>query len=177
MGNSERYSIENLKLVDKSEPRPAEGQVVVGMKAASVNYRDVLTVTGHGGGDPLPLIPFSDGAGIVEAVGPGVTRVAVGDKVCPVFFQSWLTGPVTAERRERPLGGPLPGVLQEHMLLEADGVAKFPSHLSFEEAATLPCAGLTAWRAIAIEAPLKAGDSVLVQGTAAYRSSRCNSRR
>src|SRR6185369_12646366 len=92
-------------------------------------------------------------------------RVRTGDRVCPLFFQSWLSGPVTAKSRARPLGGPLPGVLQETMLVEAEGVSKYPAHLSFEEAATLPCAGLTAWRAIAFEAPVGPGDTVLVQGT------------
>ena len=159
------YGIENLVVVDKPEPVPARGQIVLAMRAASLNYRDLLTVIGYGGGYPLPLIPFSDGAGEVVATGQGVTRVAVGDRVCPLFFQSWLSGPVTAESRNRPLGGPLSGVLQQKMLLDADGVAKFPSHLSFEEAATLPCAGLTAWRAISIEASVRAGSTVLVQGT------------
>jgi NADPH:quinone reductase-like Zn-dependent oxidoreductase len=159
------YGIENLHMADVAEPKPGPGQIVVNMKSASLNYRDLLTVIGYGGGFPLPLIPFSDGAGEVAAIGPGVTRVAVGDKVCPLFFQSWLSGPIKAESRNRPLGGPLPGVLQQHMLLDADGVSKFPAHLSFEEAATLPCAGLTAWRAITIEAPVGPGDTVLVQGT------------
>jgi NADPH:quinone reductase-like Zn-dependent oxidoreductase len=159
------YGIDNLHLAEKPDPKPGPGQIVVRMKAASLNYRDLLTVIGYGGGYPLPLIPFSDGAGEVAAVGPGVARVAVGDKVCPLFFQSWLSGPVTAESRNKPLGGPLSGVLQQNMLLDADGVSKFPTHLSFEEAATLPCAGLTAWRAITIEAPVGPGDTVLVQGT------------
>ena len=159
------YGIENLHMADVAEPKPGPGQIVVNMKSASLNYRDLLTVIGYGGGFPLPLIPFSDGAGEVAAIGPGVTRVAVGEKVCPLFFQSWLSGPIKAESRNRPLGGPLPGVLQQQMLLDADGVSKFPAHLSFEEAATLPCAGLTAWRAITIEAPVGPGDTVLVQGT------------
>lgn len=159
------FGIENLQLVEKSAPVAGPGQIVVSMKAASLNYRDLLTVIGYGGGFPLPLIPFSDGAGEVTAIGHGVTRVAVGDKVCPLFFQSWLSGPVTAESRNRPLGGPLPGVLQQQMVLDADGVSKFPAHLSFEEAATMPCAALTAWRAITVEAPVGPGDSVLVQGT------------
>jgi NADPH:quinone reductase-like Zn-dependent oxidoreductase len=159
------YGIENLRLAEKSEPKPGPGQIVVTMKAASVNYRDLLTVIGYGGGYPLPLIPFSDGAGEVSAVGPGVMRVAVGDRVCPLFFQSWLSGPITAESRNRPLGGPLPGVLQKSLLLDADGVSKISSKLSFEEAATLPCAGLTAWRAVTIEVPVGPGDTVLVQGT------------
>ncbi|HXC54644.1 MAG TPA: NAD(P)-dependent alcohol dehydrogenase [Rhizomicrobium sp.] len=159
------YGIDNLAEADKPEPKPGAGEIVVAMKAASLNYRDLLTVIGYGGGYPLPLIPFSDGAGVVEAVGAGVTRVAAGDRVCPLFFQSWLAGPVTAAARNRPLGGPLSGVLQQKMLLEADGVAKFPAHLSFAEAATLPCAGLTAWRAVTVEAPVGPGDTVLVQGT------------
>jgi NADPH:quinone reductase-like Zn-dependent oxidoreductase len=159
------YGIENLRLAERPEPAPGPGQIVVAMKSASLNYRDLLTVIGYAGGFPLPFIPFSDGAGEVAAVGAGVTRVAVGDKVCPLFFQSWLAGPVAAQSINRPLGGPLDGVLQQKMLLDADGVSKFPAHLGFEEAATLPCAGLTAWRAIAIEAPVGPGDTVLVQGT------------
>lgn len=157
------FGIDNLKLVDKPAPTPGPGQIVVAMKAASLNYRDLLTV--KMGGAPLPLIPFSDGAGVVEAVGSGVTRVKVGDKVCPTFFQSWVDGPVTAEARNLALGGTVPGVLQEKMLIDAEGVTKFPDHLSFEEAATLPCAGLTAWRAIAVEAPIDARSTILVQGT------------
>jgi NADPH:quinone reductase-like Zn-dependent oxidoreductase len=124
------YGIENLHEVEKPEPKPGKGEIVVAMKAASLNYRDLLTVIGYGGGYPLPLIPFSDGAGEVAAVGAGVTRVKPGDKVCPLFFQSWLSGPVTAESRNRPLGGPLSGVLQQKMLLEADGVSKYPAHLT-----------------------------------------------
>src|ERR1051326_2728416 len=159
------YGIENLRQVEAAEPRAGAGEIVVAMKAASLNYRDLLTVLGVAGQFPLPLVPFSDGAGEVIEVGAGVTRVQPGDKVCPMFFQSWLAGPVTAASRNRALGGPLPGGLQQQMLLDAEGVAKFPPHLTFKEAATLPCAGLTAWRAVAIEAPVGPGDTVLVQGT------------
>jgi NADPH:quinone reductase-like Zn-dependent oxidoreductase len=159
------YGIENLREAEKPEPQAGAGEIVVAMKAASLNYRDLLTVLGVAGQFPLPLIPFSDGAGEITQVGEGVTRVRAGDRVCPLFFQSWLSGPVTAESRNRPLGGPLPGVLQQKMKLSAEGVAKFPAHLSYEEAATLPCAGLTAWRAVTIEAPAGPGDTVLVQGT------------
>lgn len=158
------FGIENLRLVEKPRPAPGRGQIVVGMKAASLNYRDLITIKGMGGA-PLPLIPFSDGAGVVEAVGDGVGRVKVGDRVCPLFFQSWMDGPVTAESRNLALGGSAPGVLQEHVLIDAEGVYPFPAHLSFEEAATLPCAALTAWRAIMDEAPIKPGDTILVQGT------------
>src|SRR5204863_2168879 len=112
------YGIENLRAVEKPEPKAGAGEIVVAMKAASLNYRDLLTVKGVAGQFPLPLIPFSDGAGEVVDVGAGVARVQPGDKVCPLFFQSWLVGPVTAESRARPLGGPLPGVLQQKMLLD-----------------------------------------------------------
>ncbi len=95
----------------------------------------------------------------------GVTRVKVGDRVCPTFFQSWESGPVTAEARNLALGGSVPGVLQDKMLLGAEGVIAVPDYMSFEEAATLPCAGLTAWRAIAVEAPIDANSTILVQGT------------
>jgi NADPH:quinone reductase-like Zn-dependent oxidoreductase len=134
------------------------------MKAASLNYRDLITVL-TGVGNKPPLVPFSDGAGVVSAVGPGVSRVKVGDRVCSLFFQSWFSGSVTAQARSKPLGGPLDGVLQQRMKLIADGVSKIPDDLSFEEAATLPCAGLTAWRAITVEAPVGPGDTILVQGT------------
>jgi NADPH:quinone reductase-like Zn-dependent oxidoreductase len=159
------YGIENLRPAERPEPKPGPGQIVVEMKAASLNYRDIMTVRGEAGRFPLPLVPLSDGAGVVVAVGDGVARVKTGDRVCTLFFQSWFSGPVTAEARSKPLGGPLDGVLQEKMLLDAEGVSKFPAHLSFEEAATLPCAGLTAWRSLAIEARVGPGDTVLVQGT------------
>src|SRR3954449_3576492 len=154
-----------MDLVEQPEPRPGAGQIVVRMRAASLNYRDLLTVQGKGGSYKLPFIPFSDGAGEIAAVGEGVTRVAVGDRVCPMFFQSWIDGNASATNRRLALGGTRPGVLQELMLLDAEGVSLIPSNLTFEEAATLPCAGLTAWRALFDEARIRPGDTVLVQGT------------
>jgi NADPH:quinone reductase-like Zn-dependent oxidoreductase len=162
--NQNAFGIDNLKEIERPEPVPGAGEIVVDMKAASLNYRDLLTVI-MGAGNKLPLVPFSDGAGVVSAVGPGVSRVKAGDRVCSLFFQSWFSGPVTAQARSKPLGGPLDGVLQQRMKLIADGVSKIPDDLSFAEAATLPCAGLTAWRAIAVEAPVGPGDTILVQGT------------
>ncbi|MBR1248693.1 NAD(P)-dependent alcohol dehydrogenase [Bradyrhizobium sp. AUGA SZCCT0169] len=159
------WSIDALELVDRPEPEPGPGQVVVRMRAASLNYRDLLTVTGQGGAYRLPLIPFSDGAGEIAAVGAGVSRVAVGDRVCPMFFQSWFDGGPSASGRRLALGGTRPGVLQELLLLDAEGVSRIPDHLSFVEAATLPCAGLTAWRSLFDEAHLRPGQTVLVQGT------------
>ncbi|EJN14078.1 Zn-dependent oxidoreductase, NADPH:quinone reductase, partial [Bradyrhizobium sp. YR681] len=93
------WSIEGMELADLPEPVPGAGQVAVRMKAASLNYRDLLTIQGKGGVTRLPLIPFSDGAGEVIAVGEGVGRVAVGDRVCPMFFQSWIDGKVSAASR------------------------------------------------------------------------------
>jgi len=159
------WSIEGMELVEQPEPEPAAGQITVRMRAASLNYRDLLTVQGKGGPYKLPLIPFSDGAGEVAAVGEGVTRVNVGDRVCPMFFPSWIDGRPSASNRRLALGGTRPGVLQEVMLLDAEGVSRIPGHLNFEEAATLPCAALTAWRALFEEARVRPGQTVLVQGT------------
>jgi NADPH:quinone reductase-like Zn-dependent oxidoreductase len=159
------FGIDRLRLAEREEPSPGPGQVVLAMRAASLNYRDLATIRGQAVRHRLPLIPFSDGAGEIVAVGEGVRRFKVGDRACPMFFQTWLDGPVTAEKRSRPLGGPLSGVLQERMLLNAEGASAFPDHLSWQEASTLPCAALTAWRAIALEAPVGPGDTVLVQGT------------
>lgn len=161
----EAYGLDHLKIAERPKPSPAKGEVLLAMKAASLNYRDLLTVKGMGGGFPLPLIPFSDGAGEVIAVGEGVTRVKPGDRVCPSFFQSWIDGPVADYSRTTALGGSAPGVLQDFLALSAEGASKFPDHLSWTEAATLPCAGLTAWRAIAVEAPVGPGQTILVQGT------------
>lgn len=159
------WGIDHLTLVDRPTPEVGPGQIVVRMAAASLNYRDLMTVQGKSPDARLPLTPFSDGAGEVVQVGDGVTRVAKGDRVCPMFFQSWIEGGPTAERRSKPLGGPLPGVLQEEMLLDAEGVSRFPAHLSMTEAATLPCAALTAWRALVVEGNAQPGETVLLQGT------------
>ena len=159
------WSIEGMELVERPDPEPGPGQVTVRMRAASLNYRDLLTVQGKGGAYKLPLIPFSDGAGEIVAVGEGVTRVAAGDRVCPMFFQSWFDGGPSASNRRLALGGTLPGILQELRVLDAEGVTRIPDHLSFPEAATLPCAALTAWRALFEEAAVRPGQTVLVQGT------------
>ena len=160
------FGIENLRCVDVPEPKAADGQVVVAMRAASLNYRDLATVRGIPGAKaPAALVPCSDGAGVVSAVGTGVRDVRVGDRVAPTFFQSWVDGAVSAEARSLALGGTLNGVLQERIAIDANGLIKLPDALNFEQAATLPCAGLTAWRAVAVEAPVGAGDTVLVEGT------------
>lgn len=114
---------------------------------------------------PLPLIPFSDGVGEVVAVGEGVTRVKSGDRVAGIFFQKWLAGELTAEKAESALGGAIEGMLAEYVVLHEDGVVRVPEHLTDEEAASLPCAAVTAWNALFTSGGLKAGDTVLIQGT------------
>lgn len=159
----QQYGLDHLALADRPEPQPGPGQVLLEMKAASLNYRDLATVTM--GQHPLPLIPCSDGCGVVAAVGDGVTRVRAGDRVAPLFFQTWLAGPPTPQALSGPLGGPLDGTLAERMVLSEAGVVRVPDHLSDAQVATLPCAALTAWRALVVEGDLKAGDTVVVQGT------------
>ena len=159
------WSIEGLELAERPAPEPGPSQIAVRIRAASLNFRDLLTVQGRGGAYKLPLIPFSDGAGEVIAVGDGVTRLAVGDRVCPMFFPLWLDGRPSAANRRLALGGTRPGVLQEVMLVDAEAVTRIPGHLSFVEAAALPCAGLTAWRALFEEGHVRPGQTVLVQGT------------
>ena len=154
-----------MELVERPDPEPGAGQIAVWMRAASLNYRDLLTVQGKGGAYKLPFVPFSDGAGEVTAVGNGMTRVSIGDRVCPMFFQSWFDGRPSASNRRLALGGTRPGVLQELIVLDAEGVSRIPDHLTFEEAATLPCAALTAWRALFEEARIRPGQTILVQGT------------
>ncbi len=161
------WSIDNLTLTERPMPKPNPGQVLLQMKAASLNYRDLLVPQrGYGAlTGTLPLIPISDGVGEVIAIGEGVRRVVVGDRVCPVMIQSWISGPPTMERLSSTLGGPRDGVMTGYMVLNEQGVVKTPEHLSNEEAATLPCAALTAWSAIVTDGQVKAGDRVLVQGT------------
>jgi len=167
MAIQDAYGIDNLKPLERDVPKPGPGQVLIKMKAASLNYRDLATVKSEfGGAYPLPLVPLSDGAGEVIEVGEGVRRVAVGDQVAPNFFQGWFSGkPTPAMLGATALGGPIDGCAQEYMCLSAEGVTKAPKGYTPEETASLPCAALTAWRAIVTEGQVKPGDTVLVQGT------------
>jgi NADPH:quinone reductase-like Zn-dependent oxidoreductase len=161
-----QYGIDNLRVVERDTPQPGPGQVLVKMKAASLNYRDLATVLGgFGSFYKLPLVPLSDAVGEIAAVGSGVTRVKTGDRVASMFFQSWLAGELTREGQASAIGGSLDGVWRDYALLSADGVSKVPAYLSDAEAATLPCAALTAWRSLVVEGELKAGETVVVQGT------------
>jgi NADPH:quinone reductase-like Zn-dependent oxidoreductase len=160
------WGMEHLKLSTRPEPKAGPGQVVVKMAASSLNYRD-LVVPNRGYGSHtgnLPLIPLSDGAGTVVETGPGVRRVAVGDRVCPSYFQRWISGEPDLERLTQSLGGPIDGTMTDCMCLSEEGVCKVPQYLSDLEAATLPCAALTAWSALVTCSNTRPGDRVLVQG-------------
>jgi len=163
----DEWSPDNICMGERPDPEPGPGEVLLRMKAASLNYRDYLMCQrGYGRrSGTLPLIPVSDGAGQVVAVGEGVSRVAVGDLVCPIFGQTWISGPLREEHWSGLLGGPRDGVMQELMVLAEDGVVKAPRAWSPVQAATLPCAAVVAWNAVVHQGHAKAGDVVLVQGT------------
>ena len=158
--------IEALVEVERAEPKPAYRQVLVKVKACSLNFRDLGMVRGT---YRVPIrdniVPLSDGAGEVVETGAGVTRVKVGDRVAGCFFQRWPGGESAPDVHTSALGGGIDGMLADYALLEEDGVVKIPPHLSLEEGATLPCAGVTAWHAMMEHAKLKAGDTILLQGT------------
>lgn len=160
-------AIDNLISTECDLPRPGRGQVLVQMRAASLNYRDLLVVKGqYGRTPPRPgLVPLSDGAGEVVEVGPEVTRFKAGDRVVGIFMQGWLGGEMTAESQATALGGAIDGVLAEYVLFDQNGLLTIPDPLSFQEAACLPCAAVTAWNALFTARPIGPGDSVLVLGS------------
>jgi NADPH:quinone reductase-like Zn-dependent oxidoreductase len=159
------FGIDSLELVVRATPQPGPGEVLVKIHAVSLNYRDLMMVKGlYNPKMQLPRIPCSDGAGEVEATGDGVSRWKRGDRVCGIFMQNWLDGAPTAAKIKGALGGDIDGMLAEYAVLKETGLVGIPEHLNFEEAATLPCAGVTAWNA------LRAGgveqkSTVLMQGT------------
>jgi NADPH:quinone reductase-like Zn-dependent oxidoreductase len=160
------FGLDALSLTDRPEPNPGPGQVLVQMRACALNYRDLMVIKGtYNPKMRLPITPLSDGAGTVAAVGAGVTRVKVGDRVAATFMQDWVEGELTEAKGKSALGGGGTGVLAEYVVLQESGVVPVPAHLSDEEAATLPCAALTAWHALVVAGQVKAGDTVLLQGT------------
>ena len=163
----QQFGIENLALAERPEPQPGANEVVVKFHAASLNYRDLMFVKGtYNPKARLPTVPFSDGAGEVVAVGADVRKWKVHDRVCPIFTQAWLEGSLSIEKRRTTLGaGDLDGVLREYGAFDENGLIEIPGHLSFEEAATLPCAAVTAWNALVVSGNLKAGETVLTLGT------------
>ena len=160
------FGLDKLVLTERPEPQPGPRQVLVKLRAASLNYRDLMVVQGtYNRNLRLPLVPLSDGVGEVVAVGAEVTRVRVGERVAGIFMQSWLEGAIDEHKAKTALGSNLDGVLAEYVVLHEDGVVHVPEHLSDTEAATLPCAAVTAWHALLDSGSLKASDTVLLQGT------------
>jgi NADPH:quinone reductase-like Zn-dependent oxidoreductase len=159
-------SPDGLALRTHDDPKPEPEEVVVRMRANSLNYRDLMVIKGLYRSAPKPgLIPFSDGVGEVSAVGARVTRVKVGDRVAGIFHQRWLGGRLTRDCMGSDLGGSIDGLLTEQAVLNQEGVVLLPKHLSFEEAATLPCAAVTAWAGLVEHARVIAGDTVLTLGS------------
>jgi len=163
----DNWSIDDLKLGERPVPSAGPGQVRLKMLASALNYRDLLVPKkGYGSRmKPLPLIMLSDGVGVVDQVGAGVASLKPGDRVCPLFFQKWPGGEPNEARLGSSLGSELDGTMAEYMVLPAEGVAAAPALLDDHQAAALPTAGLTAWRALVTEGRVKPGDTVLVQGT------------
>ncbi len=154
------------RMVDLPDPQPGHGQVLVRMRAASLNYRDlVIAGRARDRGLGTPLIPLSDGAGEVIASGEGADRFQPGDRVAAGFMQTWLDGPNREAYGGSALGGSIDGVLAEQCVFDERGLVRFPDHLSWEEAATLPCAAVTAWNAMFESGDLHPGETVLVLGS------------
>ncbi len=162
-----QFGIDNLKLVERDTPHPGPNAVLIKFHAASLNYRDVMVVSGtYNPRMKLPAIPFSDGAGEIVEIGESVTKWKVGDRVCPSVVQAWIDGEPTAEKSKTAIGaGNFDGVLREYGAFGEESIVGIPEHLSFEEAATLPCAALTAWHALVVSGKIKKGDTVLTLGT------------
>jgi NADPH:quinone reductase-like Zn-dependent oxidoreductase len=162
----ERFGLEQLRRVELPDPMPGPGELLLRLRAASLNYRDLMMVEGrYNPRQPLPLIPCSDGVGEVVAVGDGVQGWREGERACPIFAPRWIAGEPDRERLRSTLGGPLPGTLRELMTVPAESVVRPPDHLADEEAAALPCAAVTAWSALVTHGHLRAGETVLVLGT------------
>ena len=158
--------VDALSLAEVETPEPGPGEVRVRMRANSINYRDLTTIEDPvSRGLPFPTVPNSDGAGEVTAIGPGVDGVAIGDRVTSCFFSDWEAGECSPAAMASALGGARQGVLAEEVILPARGVIAMPEHMSFEQAACLPCAALTAWHALTQPRPVVAGETVLLLGT------------
>ncbi len=160
-------SVYRLNMKAIPEPKPGNGEVLVRVRATSLNRRDLLLTAGQYGfgGDYNGRVPVSDGAGDVIAVGPGVTQFEVGDRVAATFFANWPGGRRTIEGMSSSRGGQVDGMLSEMVVSHEDGLISIPDHLSYEEAATLPCAAITAWVALFTGGQLKSDQIVLLEGT------------
>jgi len=159
---------DQIEMITADKPVPGAGEVLIRVKACSLNFRDQLIPKGRYFGGPVAMAgtPLSDGAGTIEALGVGVDGLAIGDRVAGTFFQDWLDGPPTPATGDALGAPPATGMLADYVVLPARGVVPLATSLSFEEAATLPCAGVTAWNALFCGLrPLKAGDNVLLIGS------------
>lgn len=160
------FGLDSLALVEEETPVPGTGQVLVRVHAISLNYRDLMVVEGRYNPKlAMPRVPCSDGAGEVAAVGAGVTEWKPGDRVAGIFMQNWLDGPPAAAKTKGALGGDIDGMAATEVVLSEHGLIRIPEHLSYEEAATLPCAGVTAWNALFTAAETQPGHTVLILGT------------
>jgi NADPH:quinone reductase-like Zn-dependent oxidoreductase len=158
--------IDGLAFVDKPVPEPGAGEVLVRLRAATLNYRDLLAIKGgYGSRQKFPLVPASDGAGVIERVGPGVREFASGDRVIGSFFENWTSGEPSAVKMRSALGGSVDGVLTEYRIFPKHALIRTPDHLSDIEAAALPCAGVTAWSAVIKLGSIKPGQTILTQGS------------
>ena len=164
---AEPNGIDSLKLVERATPKPRPSEVLMRVRATSLNYRDLVTVKGGAvaRGIRLPLVPLSDGAGEVVEAGTDVTRFKPGDRVVASFFQNWLAGSPHSSFFRSALGGAIDGMLTEYIALSEEGLVRIPDYMSFEEAATLPCAAVTSWNALVSMGRVTAGETVMVLGT------------
>ena len=155
-----------IRLEELPPPTPGHGEVLVRIRAVSLNYRDLIISRGvYNPRLRLPLIPLSDGAGEVAVTGAGVTRFKPGDRVAASFMPNWVGGQLDDTKARSALGGDRNGVLAEEIVLPEEGLVAIPEHLGFEEAATLPCAAVTAWHALVVGGSIKPGDTILTLGT------------
>lgn len=162
----QQFGVEELALVEREKPIPQANEILVKFHATSLNYRDLMMVKGlYNPKLKMPIVPFSDGAGEVVEVGENVTRFKVGERVCPIFHQAWIDGEIEFKKAKRALGGDIDGCLREFGAFDENGLVEIPHHLSYEEAATLPCAAVTAWHALSVSGKVKKDDWVLLQGT------------
>jgi NADPH:quinone reductase-like Zn-dependent oxidoreductase len=161
-----KFGLESLTRAERPDPRPAAGQVLIQWRAFSLNYRDLLLIKGlYNPRLRLPLVPLSDGAGVVAEVGAGVSRVKKGDRVAGAFMQKWIDGEPSEVKARSALGTEVEGILGEYSVMSEEGVVHVPEHLTDEEAATLPCAAVTSWHALVAAGHIQAGETVLTQGT------------
>jgi 2-desacetyl-2-hydroxyethyl bacteriochlorophyllide A dehydrogenase len=163
----EQFGLENLRLINEPEPTPNANEILVRVRAVSLNYRDLMVVSGtYNPRMPLPAVPGSDCAGEVVAVGDDVEEWRVGDRVCSTVIPGWIGGGPSQEASKTAIGaGGARGVLSEYAVFHETAVVRAPKHLSYEEASTLPCAGLTAWHALSVSGKLREAETVLTLGT------------